>query len=107
MKTRDVQRITIDYTIGERPLVHAAIPSTPPPELSDLAKTLDTTRALRIVCTGKDDTDVLRIQAKLNGYSRRYHLPFSVATERKREDDATVLYAWAVPLRAPRKRREE
>lgn len=96
--------IKFEYSVTERP-VKPNVLAAPPRELSDLAATLTSKQALRIPCDGRSDTEVLRIQAKLNGLARRYHTPFSVATERAREDGDLVLYAWAIPPRPPRKPR--
>lgn len=96
--------MTLDYTIADRPT--AKLPPsatlTPPPELNDLANTLHSGGALRIDCHGKTDTEVLRMQTRLTGYTRRFNVPFSVQTQRVRTEDGLVLYAWAIPPRTPR-----
>lgn len=98
--------IEFDYTLATRPVKARPEPAAPPRIISHLADTLENTNgAIRIPCPGKDDIELLKIQARLNGLQRKYDTPWSIATLRVVEDEIPVMYAWAVPLRGPRKPR--
>lgn len=94
-----------EYEMSDQPSPMAR-QAPPPAQLSDLADTLQTKRALKIRTTGLDDVEIMRIQAWINGLPKRYKAPFSVATSRQREGDQRYLYAWAIPPRVRRAKRE-